>query len=232
MLVVDVGNHGYRRKQFQKRSIALVGLGHHQLAAAEPRVAAKGAESAANHRRRIETGPFEHQRDHRRRRRLAVRPGDRDRRLQAHQLREHFGPRNHRHLAPRRLAHLGVGHLHRRRHDDHVRIADVRRVVPVRDPNPERRQPLGHRRSLLVGPADRVSQVREQLGDAAHANATNADEMYVARFTKHRATCGVRFGVPGAGFLVRSGSGFEPRTPNPEPRTPTPERERTLNPAP
>ena len=97
----------------------------------EPRVAAEGAQPPADHRRRIESGALEHQRDHRRRRRLAVRAGDRDRVAQPHQLREHLGPRNHRNLPPRRLDDLGVRRPHRRRHHHDVRVADVRRVVPV-----------------------------------------------------------------------------------------------------
>ena len=43
VLVVDVGNNSYRRKQLQERPIALVGFHDHQLAAPQPRIAAEGA---------------------------------------------------------------------------------------------------------------------------------------------------------------------------------------------
>jgi len=48
----------------------------------------------------------------------------------AHQLREHLGPRDHRHLPSRGLDHLRVGRPHRRRDHHDVGIADLRRVVP------------------------------------------------------------------------------------------------------
>ena len=44
MFVIDIRNHRYRRKQFQKRSIAFIRFGDHQFTAAEPRIAAKGAQ--------------------------------------------------------------------------------------------------------------------------------------------------------------------------------------------
>ena len=139
--MVDVRDHRNRRKQFQKRSIALVRLGHHQLAAAEPRVAAECAQPAADHRGRVEPGPFEHERDHRRRRRLAVRARDRDRVAQPHQLREHLGARDHRNLPAYRFDDLGVPGAHRRRDHHHVRIADVLGGVPDGDPHAQRRKP-------------------------------------------------------------------------------------------
>ena len=93
VLVVDVRNHGDRRRQLQKRPVALVSLDDHVVAAAEPRVAAERAQPAADDRGRIEPGTLEHQRDHRRRRRLAVRAGDCNAVAQPHQLGEHLGSR-------------------------------------------------------------------------------------------------------------------------------------------
>ena len=133
VLVIDVRHHRNRRQQLQERPVAFVRLGDHQLAASEPRVAAERAQPPADHRRRIEPGALEHQRDHRRRRRLAVRARDRDAEAQPHQLGQHLGARNHRNLPPRRLAHFRVRRPHRRRHHHDVGVADVRRVVPVRD---------------------------------------------------------------------------------------------------
>ena len=147
VLVVDVGHDGDRRPQHQKRAVALVRLGHHVLAAPEPRVAAEGAEPAADHGGGIEAGPLEHQRDHRRGRGLAVRAGDRDREPQAHQLGEHLGARNHRDAAAPRLDDLRVGRTNRRRVDDDVGVADVRRGCALVDAHaadalqPRRRRP-------------------------------------------------------------------------------------------
>ena len=188
VLVVDVRNHRNRRKQFQKRPVALVRLRHHELAASEPRVAAEGAQPPADHRRRIEPGALEHQRDHRRRRRLAVRAGDRDREAQPHQLRQHLGARNHRNLPPRRLrrppgstASPPTRSPRRRRR---------RRAPPrarSRTAMPSVCEPIGHRRPLLVRTAHDVAEIREQLGDAAHADAADADEVHAPRLTEHDA---------------------------------------------
>ncbi len=178
MLAIDVRNHRHRRKQFEKRSVAFVRFHHHQLAAAESRVAAERAQPPANHRRRIEAGAFEHQRDHRGRRRLAVRPRHRDGEAKAHQLREHLRPRNHRNLPRARFAHFGIRRPHRRRRHHHVCVADVRRVVSVRDANPQRPQPVRDGRPLLVRSRDRVPEIGQQLGDPAHADAANPDEVH------------------------------------------------------
>ena len=150
MLVVDVRNHRNRRKQLQERPVAFVRLGHHQLAAAQPRVAAERAQPPADHRRRIESGALEHQRDHRRRRRFAVRACDGDRVAQTHQLREHLGARDHRNLPSRGFPHFRIRGAHGRRDHDHVRFADVGCGVAVRDPNAERRQSIGDGRLLLI----------------------------------------------------------------------------------
>ena len=73
VLVVDVGHHRDRRPQHQERPIAFIRFRHHVLAASEPRVAAERAQPPADHRRRIQSAALEHQRNHRGRRRLAVR---------------------------------------------------------------------------------------------------------------------------------------------------------------
>ena len=62
----------------------IVRLGHNQLAAAQPGVAAECAEPSTDHRRGIEPGTLEHQGDHRRRARLAVRARYGDREAEAH----------------------------------------------------------------------------------------------------------------------------------------------------
>ena len=126
---------------------------------AEPRVAAEGAQPPADHRRRIESGALEHQRDHRRRRRLAVRAGDRDREAQPHQLGEHLGPRNHRDL-PRARASTTSGFVGRTADETTTTSASPTCAAscPSVDADAERRQPIGHRRSLLVRSADRRSR--------------------------------------------------------------------------
>ncbi len=108
VLLVDVGDDGHRRRQLQERAVALVGLDDHELAAAQPRAAAEGAEPPADDRRRIEAAALEHERDHRRGRRLAVGARHRDAVLQAHQLGEHLGARDHGDAAPGGFDDLGI----------------------------------------------------------------------------------------------------------------------------
>jgi hypothetical protein len=132
VFVVDVGNHCHRWKQFQERAIAFIRFRHHQFAAAEPRVAAERAQAPADHRRRIESGPFERQRDHRRRRRLAVRACHCDRVTESHQFGEHLGPGNHRNPAAVRFRHFRVARPDGRRHHHNVGSAHVvRRMSDV-----------------------------------------------------------------------------------------------------
>ena len=174
-------------QQHQERPVALVRLRHHVLAAPQPRVAAEGAEPSADHRRRIEPGALEHERDHRRRRRLAVRARDRDREPQPHQLGEHLGPRNHRNaapLAPRRSP--GWCGLTADEYDHHVGVADVARRVPFEHADAAGRfEPRRHLRPPGVRSADHVAEVGQQFGDAAHADAADADEVNPPRPTEH-----------------------------------------------
>ena len=65
----------------------------------------------------------------------------------------------------------------------------LRRVVSLRDADAERLEPVGHRGRLLVRSADRVPEIGEQLGDAAHADAADADEMNPPRCSVRPSTC-------------------------------------------
>ena len=153
----------------------------------EPRVAAERAQPAADDRRRIEPRALEHERDHRRRRRLAVRARDRDAVAEPHQLREHLGPRNHRDRAaapPRRTSGF-VG-----RTADDTTTTSASPTCAASCPSSTRTPSVASRsvtaRSLLVRAADRVPEIGEQLGDAAHADAADPDEVHAPRLAEHR----------------------------------------------
>ena len=79
--------------------------------------------------------------------------------------------------SPPRFVDLGVVRRDRRRHHDHVDVADVRGIVAVPHADAERRQPIGDVGALRVGSGHVVAEVCEQFGDPAHADAANADEM-------------------------------------------------------
>ncbi len=178
VLVIDVRNDGDHRRELQERPVTLIRFRHHVIALPQPGVAAERAQPPADHRRRIEPGSIQRQRHHRCRGGLPMRPGDRDPVAEPHQLGQHLGPRDHRHVPPPRLQHLGVLRPDRRRHHHHVRVADERGVVTHRDRHAERFQPRRHVRAPGVRAADLVPEVGEQLGDPAHADAADADEMH------------------------------------------------------
>ena len=52
-------------------------------------------------------------------------------------------------------------------------------------PRAERRQTLGGRAQLQVRAADLIAQVQQHFGDAAHANASDSDEVQVLGLKKH-----------------------------------------------
>jgi hypothetical protein len=126
----------------QERTVALVGLGHHVLAAAQPGVAAERAEAAADDRRRIEARALQHERDHRRGRGLAVRARDGHRKAQPHQLRQHLAREESRARPAARLDDFGIGRPHGGRLHHDVGLADVAASCPsnTRTPHADSRR--------------------------------------------------------------------------------------------
>ena len=96
MLGIDVGDHRDRAVEPQEAAVALVGLDHHPVGLAEPRVRAVGVDDAAVDHGRIDPAGVEHRRDHRGGGGLAVRARHRDGELEPHQLGQHLGPPHHR----------------------------------------------------------------------------------------------------------------------------------------
>ena len=129
--------------------------------------------------------PLEHQRHHRRRRRLAVRAGDRDADAQPHQLGQHLGARDHRDVPRARLDDLRV--VRRRSPTTRPRRRRRRRArasCPIATRHAQRREPIGDLRSLRVRSAHAIAEIDEQLGNAAHADAADPDEVHVSRPSK------------------------------------------------
>ncbi len=96
VLGIDIGDDGDVGRQLQEGAVGLVGLHHHPVAAAEPRIGAVGFDDAAVDDGRIEIAGVEQRRDQRRGRGLAVGAGDGDAALEPHQLGEHLGAPHHR----------------------------------------------------------------------------------------------------------------------------------------
>ena len=192
MLRIDIRDHRDRRDQQQEGSVALVGLGHHEVAATKTHVAAGIADIAADGDGGIEIGLFHYQRDQSGRRRLAVRARDRDAELRhPQQLAEHLGARDHRNFHFARARDFGVGEFYRRRDYDRVDAAvvlQVRRVMALADFRAERRQPRDGCGRFQIASADAHAELEAELRDSAHAGAADADEVQ-APLTRQETIC-------------------------------------------
>ena len=110
---------------FRKVPSRLVGLDHHPVAAAEPRVGAVGVDDAAVDHGRVEAAGIEQRGDQRGRRGLAVGAADGDRPFEAHQLAQHLGAAHDGQQARARRQHLGIVGLDRRGDDDDLGLAEI-----------------------------------------------------------------------------------------------------------
>ncbi len=117
--------------------------------------------------------------------RLAVRTGDSDAVFHAHQLGEHFGAGNHRNQAAMCFDHLGVVGLDSCGGDHDIGLDNVLRPVPVGNLPTQFRQPPGDIRLPEIRPRHFVTEVEQNLGNSAHADAADADEVNFAYFSVH-----------------------------------------------
>ena len=106
-----------------------------------------------------------------------MRAADGDRLAEAHQLGEHFGTPHDRQQFFARGLDLGVGFLDGSRHDDHLGVADVLGLVADEALDAFIAQPLHIGAVRLIGALHLVAEIVQHLGDAAHADAADADEM-------------------------------------------------------
>ena len=186
--------------EIEEGAIGLVGLCNEILTLAVPPVRIVALDDASNEEARVELHAVEHRGDHGRRRRLAVSPGNGDRRVPLPELREHLGARPHRNIELSRAHELGIG-LGDGGGDDHdigFHGIDGGGVVTDMDINARARELANIARGLEVGTAHRITALVKHEGDAAHARPAYADKMDAER------TGGFR-GVYHVGLLPLSG---------------------------
>ena len=183
---VDVGHHRHHRHQVQERCIGLVGLDHDVVAAAELGVGAGAVQAPADDESGVQPALGQHAGHQAGGGRLAVRAGDRDALLQAHQLGQHHRARHDGNLALARGEHLGVVGLHRRGRDHRVGAGDVAVRVAHVGLDAQPLQTAQRRAVGQVRAGDLVALVAQHLGDAGHAGAADADEMNVLDGVFHR----------------------------------------------
>ena len=116
---------------------------------------------------------------------LAMGTGDGDTLLEAHQLGQHLGPGNHRHMALAGRDDLRIVGLDGGRHDDGVGLGDVFSGMADMHLDALGFEAAGGGAGRQVGTRNLVAQVGQHLGDAAHPRAADADEVDVLDLVFH-----------------------------------------------
>jgi hypothetical protein len=108
---------------------------------------------------------------------LAIGARHRDAGPQAHDLGQHLGTAHQRQGQATGLVELGIARLHRRGIDHHMGVPDIFRAVADRhlDPHVAQAPDIGIFRRIRA--LNTIAQVMHDLGNAAHADAANTDEM-------------------------------------------------------
>ncbi len=159
MVGVDIGDYGDNRRQLEEGAVRFVCLGHQKFSLSQFGVGPKSVETAADHRRRIDAAMDQNGGDHAGGGGFAVRTGDGDAVLHAHQLGQHFRPRDNRYQPPVRFENLRVSGAHGSGGDHHIGVADVFRPVPIGDISPQFDQPAGHLRLAQVRTGDLITKI-------------------------------------------------------------------------
>ena len=189
VLAIDIRDHRQNRGQFQKRSVAFIRFHQQNFTMSQTRVgAAHGSDSSAHHHGGVQTGMVQDGRGERGGGGLSVASGHRDAVFQAHQFGQQFAARDHRNLQPASLLHFGILLVHRRAHHQSTSPGHIGRGMAFIDPRSHGGQPLRYGREFQIAAADLVTQVEQHFGDAAHANPSDAREVYMLRTKKHLLT--------------------------------------------
>ncbi|CAO5232789.1 hypothetical protein FAGKG844_170084 [Frankia sp. AgKG'84/4] len=185
VLPLDVGDYGDGGLEPGERAAVLVRLEHEHVPGADQRVAAELGDLRADHGRGVQPGRAQHQREHRRRRRLAVRAGDRDQTVPGGQLGQPLGAAAHRQAEGAGGEDLGMVVGQRAgRHDD-IHPGELRRERRLArggaDADRHAAGPQGgHPRGVLgVAAADRSAAGKVDLGQGRQAGAADPEEVDV-----------------------------------------------------
>ena len=135
--------------------------------------------------RRIQATSSEHGSNHGGSGRFAVHTRDGNPVLETHEFGEHLGPRNDRNMQPNGLEDFRIGRTNGGTYDNHIRPRDVLLTVPLKYSRAEPFQPVGDQGSLQVGTGDLVTKVEQDLGDPAHADPADTDEVNALNFCEH-----------------------------------------------
>ena len=185
VLAIEVGHDRQDGRELEKRAVALVGFGDQILRPAQPRVRAHGIDASADHDGGIEAAGAKHAGHHRGGRGLAVHAGDGDAVLEAHQFGQHFGALDDGNFARARFQHFGIGGIDRGTGHHHRGPLDMGGLVAFIDHGAQLGEAIGDGAAAQVGTGDFHFLVEQDLGDAAHADAADANEMGVLGSGEH-----------------------------------------------
>ncbi len=84
------------------------------------------------------------------------------------------------------LDNLRVIVMHSRGDDHHIDILQIFRTMADADLRPETAKPLRYIATAKIGTGYLVAKVQKHLGNPAHADPADADEMYLFDFSVHK----------------------------------------------
>jgi len=122
-----------------------------------------------------------------------VHPRDGDAVLESHQLREHFCAGYDWDVQAAGFDDFGILLSDGGTDDDHFGTGYVLRAVSLEDCGAQAGETLRSGRILEIRPGDSVAEVEQNLGDTAHADATDTDEMNPLNSSEHESTVGREF---------------------------------------
>src|SRR5215472_16959885 len=148
-------------------------------------VRAHGIDASADDHRGIEASGGKNGGNHRSGGGFAVHAGDGNAVLQAHQLGQHFSALDDRDVQVARRNDFGVVFGDGGAGDDDFCTGDVFGAMPFKRCGAQTGQAFGDSGGLEIGAGNLVSEIEQDLRDAAHADAADAYEVDALNFGEH-----------------------------------------------
>jgi len=173
---LDIRDDRDPRRQREEGPIALVGLDDEHIPAADMCIGPRLVQFAADDEGRIGAAALQGDGEHRGCGRLAVRTGDGDTGVPAHDLGERLGPRQLGYPMLTGVGAFAVRGRYSRGDDQRVRVYSIEVTdVGVDTEHPQRLHPA---RILGIGSGHRDALRGEHAGDSRHARATDTDDVH------------------------------------------------------
>ena len=177
VLGVDIGDDGAGGPQPQEGAIRLVGLHDHPVPLPHLGVGTIGIDDPAVDHGGIQAAGVQQGSDHGGGGGFPVGPADRHRELQAHELCQHLGAADQGQAAAAGLDQLGVIGLDRRRIDHGGGGPQIAGLLADEDAGTQLFKALGIGAGAGVRALHRIADPQHDLGDAAHADPADPDEV-------------------------------------------------------